>query len=1319
MRRTRFSNPEHSWLLAGPSWSFCEGLIKAFEDAWQRGQAPAVADFLRTGRASLSDPERRALLVELLHVDLEFRLKAGEPVRVETYLTAHPELAGDRGATLGLIAAEYEQRQLLQRGVSLNEYRQRFPGYVDELLKRLPLEGMATQLPPPRTAAAGPPGWPAVAGYEILCELGRGGMGIVYKAHEPSLGRHVALKFLPAEYASDPDRLQRFLREARTASALNHPHICTIYALGEHQGRPFLVMEFIEGLTLHELAAQRPDVEEAARLIGQAARALAAAHAAGVVHRDIKPENIMVRADGYVKVLDFGLARRLPTFAGPQSARSHDTDPGALLGTAAYMSPEQARGERVDSASDVFSLGTVLYQLATGHHPFEADSAFGLLHAITTRQPVPPSRLNPAIGAALGGLIGAMLHKDARLRPTAAQVEASLAARADRESDHVRESTQHPIVYREPELAALRAALTEADSGRGSFVCVAGEPGIGKTTLVEDFLDELTAPPPTPPSRGGQRGVLVARGHCSERLGGTEAYLPVLDALGNLIREERSGAVARLMKLVAPTWYAQITPALRPSDTGRQRDRATAAEEEEPDLLSSSGRALSQKAMLREFCTLLQEASRLGPLVLFFDDVHWADLSTVDLLSHLGRHCPGLRVLVVITYRPTELLLGPHPFHRVKQELQGKGVCTELALDFLSRADIDRYLALAFPGHALPADFAELIHARTEGSPLFMVDLLRYLRERGVIAESGGRWSLAQELPDLRQELPESARVVIQRKLDRLDDVDRWLLAVASVQGHEFDSAAVAGAISLGAAEVEERLQVLDHVHGLVRQVREYEFPDGTLTLRYAFVHVLYQQALYADLRPTRRATLSAALARTLEGHHGPGNTAGAAELACLYEVGRDFGRAARHAWLAAQNAARVFAHLEAALLARQGLAVLAKLPDTPDRARQEIPLLLALGVSLVATHGFAAPDVEATYLRAGALCHQVDDPATLFPVLYGLWNVYLVRGDLPRCRELATQMACRAQGQADPVYLLVAQNALQQPLFHAGEFAAARRHQEQGLALYDGQKHRTLTAVYGEDPGVGCLAYGAATLWHLGYPEQALRAVGAARGLAEELSNPFNSAQALYYGAFMHLCCRDVRRAGELAEALLEVCREEGFTLLLAGGMILHGRSLAEHGQLEEGLSRMRQGLADWRATGALSHRAYQLALLAEALGQEGQVEEGQSALAEALAIAVSTGERFWEAELHRLRGELLLLGAAEPSEQSAAEACFRQALEVARRQGTRPLELRAAMSLARLGQRLGRPDEARALLAEAYSGFTEGFQTPDLQEARELIGR
>jgi predicted ATPase len=559
---------------------------------------------------------------------------------------------------------------------------------------------------------------------------------------------------------------------------------------------------------------------------------------------------------------------------------------------------------------------------------------------------------------------------------------------------------------------------------------------------------------------------------------------------------------------------------------------------------------------------------------------------------------------------------------------------------------------------------------------------------------------------------------MVGRKLDQLADADRQLLMAASVQGREFDSAVVARVLARPAAEVEERLDALERVYGLVRLTREHEFPDHTLTLRYGFVHVLYQNALHDALVPSRKAAWSAAAAETLLGYHRGNGAAVAVDLAILFEAARDPGRAIDFFLLAARNGVRVSAHREATLLARRGLALVSRLTDTPDRSRQELALLVALGVSLVAIKGFAAPEVEETYVRARALCQRAEDVPTLFPVLYGLWNCYLLRCDLPRCRELAEQMADLAAGQSDPVYRLVAHNVRQQPLFHGGDFATARRHQEEGLALYDRPAHGALTAVYGEDPGVGFLVYGAATLWHQGYPEQARRSVEAARSLAEDLANPFNVVPALYFGAFTHLCRREPGRARELAAALMDLCREQGFALLYAGGLILYGRSLAGQVCHDDGVRQVRQGLADWQAAGAVSHRPFHLALLAEMLGGQGQTGEALAALDEALALAAATGERFWEAELHRLRGERLLQRAgADLPAVTEAENSLRQSLDVARRQGAKSLELRAVTSLSRLQALQGRQAEARQALAETCGWFTEGFDTADLQDAQSLL--
>ena len=655
--------------------------------------------------------------------------------------------------------------------------------------------------------------------YRILSPLGAGGMGEVYLAEDTKLDRRVALKVLPAQYTQDEDRLRRFVQEAKAASALNHPNIITIHEIGEAQAGHFIVMELVQGRTLREMIGKHHSLDALASLGTQIAKALAVAHAAGITHRDIKPENLMARDDGYVKVLDFGLARLAPAHSLADAETRDGTRAGTLLGTFRYMSPEQACGETAASASDIFSLGLVFYELATGQHPFKAETVIGTLHAITSESPLPPSRLNPANSFALDALILRMLEKNVDLRPTAVEVAQTLDELRDHRSSA---QLQRPVataiarhtVGREPERTELRSAFASVLNGRGQLLCVAGEPGIGKTTLVEDFLLELAA---------DNQGT-IARGRCSERLAGTDAYLPLLEALDSLLQGGSNPAMARVMKEIAPTWYAQVVS-------------LSGASEESARLLAEV-KAASQERMKRELANFLQAIAHARPLVLFFDDLHWADVSTIDVISFLAGKFSVIRVLIVVTYRPSDMLLAKHPFLQIKPDLQARGVCRELLLEFLNEAEIAKYLALEFPGHRFPSEFSHLIHAKTEGSPLFMTDLLRYLRDSGVIAleantqEAGEpRWTLAQVLPDIDRELPQSVRGMIERKIAQLSDEDRTLLTAASVQGYRFDSAVVAQALTLGADEVEERLEKLERVFAFVTLTSEAEFPNRTLTL--------------------------------------------------------------------------------------------------------------------------------------------------------------------------------------------------------------------------------------------------------------------------------------------------------------------------------------------------------------------------------------------------------------------------------------------------------------------------------------------------------
>jgi predicted ATPase len=1276
-------------------WVALKDAVKHFEHVWHQTPRPRIDDYIR-----MNDPLRSRVLIELVHIELELRLKAGEAARVEEYLVRYPELTEDRKITIELIAAEHELRRRGESDLSIDEYLHRFPQYRETLPGQIEQSTVGGRGAPGRLADARQDVIPEVGGYEVLSPLGRGGMGVVYAARQLSLNRLVALKFLSHDCARDPVWLERFRREARTASALNHPNICTIYDTGESGGRPYLSMELIEGQTLEALVGRRPAVDEVARIIGQAARALAAAHAAGVIHRDIKPANLMVRDDGLVKVLDFGLARRFPARGvQPSTSNGIDTELGTRVGTVLYMSPEQVRAELLEPATDIFSLGIILYELATGQHPFRADSDVSVLHAIVAQAPVPPARLNPEVPSSLEGLIQHMLAKDLRLRPTPLEVEATLAqlTATDRATlgIHPPGTERRPTVGRAHELAALRAARDEAAAGRGLLLGITGEPGLGKTTLVENFLDELS-------SRGSYW--TVARGRCSERLAGAEAYLPFLEALDSLLQSNGGAPLAQAMKLLAPTWYVQLAP--------------LAADDPSLAHVLVEARDAPQSRRKRELAMFLQEVSRQRPLVMFIDDIHWVDASSVDLLAYLGAKCSEWRFLLVLTYRTSDLLLSQQSFGPVKLELQGRGVCREISLPLLNRDDIQHYLALAFAGHKFPQELAAVLHARTEGNPLFMVDLLRYLRDRGIIIQHEDYWELIRAVPDFQQELPESVRSMIQRKIDQLSESDRRLLMAASVQGPEFDSTIAAQILGRDAAEVEERLDVLENVHALVRLLRQQLLPDGTLSLRYGFVHALYQNTLFAALQPTRKAAWSAAAARAILDHYRDKSPARAAELALLFEAARNHKLAAEYYRIAVENAAHVFAHHEAVALARRGLAQLETLANASDRARLELPLQLALGVQLQLTEGYAAPEAERTYLRARALCDDVPE-APLFLVLWGLWMFYEVSSHLGKSRELAEQLFDLAGKACDPAQMLQARMAFSVTFLSLGDPAATRENAEQGVALYDPTRHISNTYLYGQDPRVACLAFSAVSLWLLGYPDQAVERSRESVARGAELAHPTTRALSLYFATILRQYCQDAPAVQEGAETTAAIATEQGLSLWIANSFVMRGWALAKQGAYDAGIAMLRQGLADWLATGAETHRTYFLGLLAEVLGEGGRIDEALEVLAEALALVRGTGTVFHEAELHRLQGEFLLQKEPAKIASREAEACFLRAASIARRQQAKSLELRAATSLTRLYQSQNRQAEALPILAACYAWFTEGFETRDLQEAEALLKR
>ena len=759
--------------------------------------------------------------------------------------------------------------------------------------------------------------------YRVVDKIGSGGMGEVFKAEDTKLGRTVALKVLPATANDNATAKRRFLKEAQAASALNHPNIVTIHAIEEADGVDFIVMEFIEGQTLKAMIEREGALPLANLLdIGiQVCDALGAAHEIGLVHRDVKAANLVVTPRGRAKVLDFGLAKIVRTIAdgvdGEALTLMNLTGEGAVLGTAFYMSPEQTRGETLDARSDIFSLGCVLYEAATRSLPFTGPSILAVMHAIATTDPAPPSRVRPDLPHEFDLIVERALAKD-KERRYASVDEMGEALRSLRASltgqwtgvpivydKDLIESPANAFVGREPELRKLEEFLEQAIAGTGRVVFITGEPGIGKTSLSDEFLRR---------ARSRYPGVLVSRGRCVEQYGTGEAYLPFLDAVGALLDGPGRERLASIMRTHAPTWCTQLPAAF--ASTG-------ALERLQQETIGAT-----KERMMREMGDALSSFATITPVVLLLEDLHWADPSSVDLLRHLCQRITNQRLLIAGTFRPEDIERTNHPLKSYKAEMQSHRLCEEVTLSSLARDHIAEYLNATFTPNDFPPDLASLIHDKTEGHPLFAINLLQYLSEHGDIGRTNAHWSLIRPLAELDLEAPESVRSMISKKIDTLEAEERRTLQYASVEGTEFLSTVVASLLGVDEVDLEERLAHLQKTHRLIEVRGEEELPDGSLATRYRFSHALYQNFLYGDLVAKRRIMLHRQAGEQLLKLYHKRAPHLATQLALHFERGRDFGRAIEYLIHAGDNATRLYANAEAAEHYTRALGLVDKLPE-------------------------------------------------------------------------------------------------------------------------------------------------------------------------------------------------------------------------------------------------------------------------------------------------------------------------------------------------------------------------------------------------------
>ncbi|HKA18987.1 MAG TPA: AAA family ATPase [Blastocatellia bacterium] len=868
------------------------------------------------------------------------------------------------------------------------------------------------------------------------------------------------------------------------------------------------------------------------------------------------------------------------------------------------------------------------------------------------------------------------------------------------------ENSPSKVVGRSEPLSLMQSWYRKMLRGERQIVFVTGEAGIGKTSLVDAFARSIAA----------DASVRICRGQCLEQYGTAEAYLPMLEAIGRLCRGQAQ--VVEILRTHAPMWLLQMPSLI---DT------------EDREQLNREALGATRERMLREMGDALEALTADMSLVLILEDLHWSDYSTVDLISYLARQRHPGRLMVIGTYRTAELIVSSHRLKAVKQELLSKQQCEELPLEFLTEDAVAEYLSVRFPDGRFPTVLARLIHERTDGNPLFMVNVVDYLVKEGLIVEREGRWELVVGINKAEVGVPDSIKQMIEKQIDHLDADARRTLESASVAGAEFSVDAVMAGLGEDRELVEGRCDALSRQRQFIRDCGVHVLPNGEAVGRYGFIHALYQNVLYDGLSVSKRAQLHRRIGEGGEQIYGERAREIAAELAWHFEQGRDYKRAAKFFQQAADNAIRRFAYREAVGLSRRGLEMLESVPDSQERAEQELCLQLTLGVPLIATHGYASPDVRSLYLRARELCQQLGDTPDVSEVLWGLWTYYVLKAELSTAHDLAEEFLNLAERLPYPGLAMRAHLVMQVTLMHLGDFAPALERFEKAFSLYDPERHLDDAFLYAQNPGVAMRCFAAWSLWFLGYSDQAMVRMEEALRLARELREPHGLAHSRLFAAFLHQLRREPAISQKYAEAVLQVSIEHGLVMYAAQATILRGWTLTEQGRLEEGLEQMRQGFIEYEATGTELLRPQTLTLMAEALGKAQQTEDGLRGLEEALELADTNRDASYVAEIYRVKGELLLMRSTtellsraasggiaievEPTAIAQAEANFHKSINVAQQQKSKSLELRAATSLARLYQKSSKEHEARQLLAEIYASFKEGFDTLDLREAKALL--
>jgi class 3 adenylate cyclase/predicted ATPase len=837
-----------------------------------------------------------------------------------------------------------------------------------------------------------------------------------------------------------------------------------------------------------------------------------------------------------------------------------------------------------------------------------------------------------------------------------------------------------PLVGRESEVTLLRERWEQVKAGHGHVVLLTGDAGIGKSRLVQMLKEHVAHEPHT-------------RWECrSAEYSQNTALFPLTDLFQRLLRFHADATpVEKLGKLEQA--LSQYRLPLEESVPSLAPVLSLPLPENRYPLLNLSPQRQRQKT-LETIVAILLALAEHQPVLFILEDLHWTDPTTLEFMNLLIDQTPTASMLVLLTCRPH---FQPAWHHR--------SYLTEMTLNHLSHTQVEQIVASITDGKSFPNEVIQQIIAKTDGVPLFIEELTKAILESGQLKVLDEHYELIGSFSTFA--IPATLQDSLMARLDRLITA-KGIAQFGATIGRQFSYGLLQAVSQLDASTLQRELGRLVEAEivyqrGLPPQVT------------YTFKHALIQDAAYESLLRSTRQQYHQRIAQVLEAQFPETVTAQPELLAHHYTEAGLVERAIPYWQRAGQHASERSAYLEAINHCTTGIELLETLPETPEHTQQSLTLHIALGAALLVTKGQGAPEVEHAYSQARALCQQVGEAPELAPVLLGLWLFYLVRPQLHTARELGETLLRLAQRAHDPALSIVAHYALGVTRFFLGGLPAARTHLEEGIAIYTPDQCGAPVFRIGYDLGVGCRAYAARTLWLLGYPDQAMARVHDALALAHELSHSYSLAFARCWAAVVSQCCRNVPAVHEHAEAAIALATEQGFPLWAALGTLYCGWVMAMQGQCKEGMAQVRRGTASVWATGAALAVPICCTLLADVCGHLGHTADGLQALDEAHALVEQHEDRVWEAEVSRLRGVLLLRQTGTP--QAEAETWLRRALDVARRQEAKSLELRAAMSLARLWQQQGKRYEAHDLLAPIYGWFTEGFDTVDLQEAKALL--